>query len=94
MVTMAGAQPLWLDVSSPLGLEAVLEGSSPRGAMLVEEAADSGFLEFEGRKHLTDLAVPFRQTLHAFTGRGGVPRVRTIDYGRDSGATRTDTYKG
>nr|UXE46068.1 hypothetical protein Hi04_10k_c5591_00008 [uncultured bacterium] len=78
-VTMDGAQPLWLDVSSPLGLEAVLEGSSPHAAMLVEEAVDTGFLELDGGTHLTDLAVPFIRGTHGFTGDQEVSSRRKVD---------------
>jgi len=78
-VTMEGAQPLWLEVTSPLGLEALLEGSSPRAAMLVEEAVDAGFLELDGGAHLTDLAVPFTRGSHAFTGHQEVSTGRKVD---------------
>jgi len=63
-VAIDGGPPLLLDPSSPLALEAALEGAGGARAMTVEDEDTGGWL---AGRYVADVVVPFSRRSHAFS---------------------------
>jgi hypothetical protein len=68
-LSAGGEPPLVLPTSSPLAVEAALQGAWRSQHILVEEADPSDWLAGPHGNHVAEIVVPFSRTPHAFTGR-------------------------
>lgn len=62
-----GGTGLALELSSPLGLEAALEGAGAARLLIVEEAPIAEFLRGARGNHISELVVPFRRDPNALS---------------------------
>jgi hypothetical protein len=66
-ISIDGGPQLFVDSSSPLGIEAAFEGARGARRVLVADADVGGWLESDAGHHVTDIVVPFARSPHAFS---------------------------
>jgi hypothetical protein len=66
-ISIDGGPQLFVDSSSPLGVEAAFEGARGARRVLVADADVGGWLESNAGHHVTDIVVPFARSPHAFS---------------------------
>lgn len=68
LLSRDGAAGLCVELSSPVALEAALEGVGSTALLIAEEPPTAEFLRGPEGNHVADLVCPFRREPHAFSG--------------------------
>jgi hypothetical protein len=71
-------------VTSPLAIEAALEGLAHRSMLAIEEADEATWLEGPAGRHVVDVALPLARSPHAYSHlgpTGAVTRPGSLDSG-------------